>query len=390
MIFRWAVFYFSAFFSFLVFSLSPYEILGIKETATDEEIKKAYLKRAKEVHPDSSGLPKEQALAEFKAVQSAWEQLTKARKAETLEDRYARAAERRQMSEKLSARDEAAKWLEAQWSQGKFSANTIRELPRFKASQRQPLFGLEPNRSPKDDGEWEAIEDFFRRHQSEYLENNPSASELHQLLTALDNYKNLTGRFVQSVKKGLTEPFENAFFERAHDKGMFLQAITDKLERMAKAGVFLNSTNPASEREKTLRRPSQLFAERFGDPLSNPVHQLAQAVLEKTFSEVEGNITKLHEMGSLIRGFAPALPPEESLQFLGNLLEKLEGLPSRYQLKSDLRELKARATTEVARVFEKNPNLKKLYLDKTSFWKRFSENLPVCDLILGKIARKLD
>src|SRR5690606_35794131 len=49
-------------------SASPYEILGVPATATDDELRRAYRRRLRETHPDAGGLA-----AEFHAVQQAWE-----------------------------------------------------------------------------------------------------------------------------------------------------------------------------------------------------------------------------------------------------------------------------------------------------------------------------
>lgn len=47
---------------------SPYEILGVASTASDDELRRAYRRRLRETHPDAGGVA-----AEFHAVQEAWE-----------------------------------------------------------------------------------------------------------------------------------------------------------------------------------------------------------------------------------------------------------------------------------------------------------------------------
>ena len=52
-----------------------YEVLGVSKTATEEEIKKAYRKLAKQYHPDLNPDDKE-AEAKFKEVNEAYEVLS--------------------------------------------------------------------------------------------------------------------------------------------------------------------------------------------------------------------------------------------------------------------------------------------------------------------------
>lgn len=53
-----------------------YEVLGVSKTATDEELKKAYRKLAKQYHPDANPDNKEEAEKKFKEINEAYENLS--------------------------------------------------------------------------------------------------------------------------------------------------------------------------------------------------------------------------------------------------------------------------------------------------------------------------
>lgn len=57
-----------------------YEVLGVSKTATDEELKKAYRKLAKQYHPDANLDNKEEAEKKFKEVNEAYEVLSDSQK----------------------------------------------------------------------------------------------------------------------------------------------------------------------------------------------------------------------------------------------------------------------------------------------------------------------
>ena len=53
-----------------------YEVLGVSKTATEEELKKAYRKLAKQYHPDANPDNREEAEAKFKELNEAYEVLS--------------------------------------------------------------------------------------------------------------------------------------------------------------------------------------------------------------------------------------------------------------------------------------------------------------------------
>ena len=57
-----------------------YEILGVSKTATDDELKKAFRKKAKQWHPDANPDNKKEAEAKFKEVNEAYEVLSNPQK----------------------------------------------------------------------------------------------------------------------------------------------------------------------------------------------------------------------------------------------------------------------------------------------------------------------
>ena len=64
-----------------------YEVLGVSKTATDEELKKAYRKLAKQYHPDANPNDRENAEAKFKEVNEAYEVLSDKQK-RTMYDQF--------------------------------------------------------------------------------------------------------------------------------------------------------------------------------------------------------------------------------------------------------------------------------------------------------------
>ncbi len=63
--------------------LDPYKVLGLRQSASDSELKSAYRRLVKKYHPDAlQGMGEDvvkEAEASFRQIQSAYEELCKAR-----------------------------------------------------------------------------------------------------------------------------------------------------------------------------------------------------------------------------------------------------------------------------------------------------------------------
>lgn len=358
------------------FALDPYQTLGVSPSATDEEIKKAYLSKARTAHPDVSSLPKGEAEKQFKAIQTAWEHIQKLRQHHTRVD-----------TEKAQAKREAKEILEKALSNNRFGPTTIEALPRFQASHKKSPFPSA--RSSKDEGEWEAIEEFLKDHEQSILNSSLTETELNHLMRNLDEYAELTGKAVQAIRGGITEAFEDRILEKTNDRGFFISTLKERLDRFYRSGVYHVTSAPAEARKQSLSNIIDLYSQKFGEEASISGAKLSQELLEHSFDVVANSPARSHELGSILRAIPPALPAKDALTFLGNFLEKLELLSKKTPNTGSHKILRERAERTVERIFEKNPELKKDYVSKTTFWKKFITRIPQCERILGSIARTL-
>ncbi|NBX77051.1 MAG: hypothetical protein EBQ92_10890 [Proteobacteria bacterium] len=362
---RWLTFWVLFFLESTLLFADPYQVLGVSSDASPEEIKKAYLNKARAEHPDVSSLPKAEAEKRFKEVQRAWEDIQK---------RQVRTVEVNQ--DKKAAKEEAQRILESAWNENTFGPDTFKKLPRFKQlNARSPLSPM-PNRGAKEEGEWEAIEEFLKKRETDLVREKPET--LLGILRSIDGYTQLTGGSVKAIRGGLTNKLEKSVFENTNNKSVFLDALMERLERLNRAGAFLQSTTPTEERERAFENIPELFAARFGSSeASSAEMQVAQALLEHGFNRIGSNRVQAHELGYLIRSIPPALSPREKLSYLADFIQRLG---------NSSQDLKSRAERAIQQVFLKNADLANEYADKMTFWKKLTRKNTVCDLILGKLA----
>jgi len=348
---------------------SPYSVLGLSETASDEEVKKAYLKKVKEFHPDTSALPPGEAQKKFKELQTAWEQIQK----KMPRTHFAN-------EDRARAREEAAQILEKAWEEGTFSAATVETLPRKKAYlKRSPLVAL-PGRGPKEEGEWEALASFLQKRMPQLMTRLSQPEAMDSLILAIQSYQGMTGTAVQQIRAGLLEPLEDFLLDSTADTPSFIKAVGVRMERLPSQDALLTNALAKMQAQAALALNSTLEA---------VPKKLAQELLEEKFDAIWKNPVRNHELGFLLPVFNAWLSPSDHIELLGNLLEKLESLPLSARQLGGVKSIQERAERAVERIFQKNPELKAPLIEKTAFWKRFFQSVPRCEILLGRLARRL-
>lgn len=347
---------------------SPYSILGVSEDASEDTLKKAYLQKVKETHPDTSPLPTNEAQKRFKEVQSAWEEIQKRKPNKSLSGQ-----------DREQARKDAESLLEKEWKQGRFGSQTIDSLPRKQAAQKPSPLARVSGRGPKEEGEWEALSSFIRKHQVEILQQTSQPQDILSLISAIEDYQNLLGTAARDLREGLLEPFEDHLIERASSPERFLKAVMGRMERIP----------PSDElRKKALEKMRAQAALTLYSTLEEVPKSLARELLEEKFETIRKNPVRAHELGFLIPTFQSWLPPKDNLALLGKLLENLESLPPSARKSGGVRDIQNRTERAAERLFQKYPELKTPFLGKASIWNRFFGTSPRCEVILGRIAAK--
>jgi|688.fasta_scaffold37437_6 hypothetical protein len=368
----------------------PYQLLGVSPQASEEEITQAYRRKAKETHPDVSSLPPEQAQEAFKRIQTAWEQIKRAKTLGPSRSESTDAYHQRKEQEKKEAQVKATAILEKDWADGLFGSTTLDKLPQLSgaATRRGNFPGVA--HGPKEDGEWEAVRTFLNNKQDEFLRRNPTPADISDLLTRLDGYTDLTGQAVKDIRGGITHSLEQYIFENTNDRELFLDTLRSRIERLSRAGAFVQSTNPTEERKKALGKAPELYFEKFNlakGEVGSPAFQLSKELMQSTFTQVKQSPSKIHELGALLRGLPPLLNSEEKLLFLGDFMENLDSISNQHNRSPVYKDLVNRAEKLIERVFQSNPELRTYYAGKNSFWNRITSQGTRCERILGKIAR---
>lgn len=91
----------------------------------------------------------------------------------------------------------------------------------------------------------------MKKHETDLVREKPET--LLEILRSLDGYTQLTGSSVKAFRGGLTNKLEKSVFENTNNKSVFLDALMERLERLNRAGAFLQSTTPPKKENEPLR-----------------------------------------------------------------------------------------------------------------------------------------
>lgn len=339
----------------LAFS-DPYSILGISPDSNPEEIKKAYLKKARELHPDVSPLPKAQAEKAFKELQGAWETIQQKK---TSPSPTLRAKE--------SARKQAEDFFKKNWERGNWGADSFQGLSRWQKAQTLSSLSPLPARGPEEEGEWLAISHFLRSHQAEIITSK--ASELGQVLENIETYFALTAESVKDTRAGLLEPFEMAVLANSKSKEDFLESFQKRGERLLRTGSF------------SMGDSKRFFTEKFFDSVPLTDLEMAQDLLKTRLELIRQAPPTLHEAGFFLRILPKVFSSEEQLSFLLTFKDQLDSLPREVKRQGSFRDLQSRIGQARERVMRINPSFKK---ESPSFFRTFTE---ACSGVLKKLKK---
>lgn len=377
------------FFISLKLFANPYSVLGISPDSSDEEVLNAYREKAKQTHPDRSSLPAGVATQHFKKVQSAYEEIQKLRKSTDRARNASASNSFKRDAEKAAAKTTAKSILEKAWTTHTFSQLNLSDLPvisKLTNSKRQDAHG----RGPKEEGEWEAVREFFAAHQLKYLKENPPAEKVSSLLRDIELYMDYNGQTVKDIRSGFTAPLEEWLSNHATDRDQFLDSLVGRFRRLSRAGAFPSSDSTPKERSKlfgsSLAKYKELFPSNDNSEQSL-ASQATREIVQRGLQQIDSNPLRVNELEFLFRSVPAALDEEERLQYLGDLKIQIDSL-AKGKNYGTLRDFSGRVENAIQRVFDKNPSLKNKYSQKSSFWNRFIGSINQCDLLLGKLAKR--
>lgn len=374
-------------FTSLTLVANPYSVLGISPDSSDEEVLNAYREKAKQTHPDKSSLPATEAAKQFKKIQAAFEEIKKLRSSARLVTNTSPAENLRRQAEKAAAKTAATNLLEKAWTTHTFSQLNLSDLPvisKLTNSRIQFAHG----RGPKEEGEWEAVREFLAAHQLEYLKSNPPTEKIFSLLRDIELYMDYNGQTVKDIRSGFAEPIEDWLFNNTTNKDQFLDTLAGRFRRLSRAGAFPLSRSTPEERAKlfggSLKKYEELFVSNESSEQSL-ASQLAGDLIQSSLKKIDSNPFRLNELEFLFRSVPAALDQEEKLKYLGDLKIQIESLTKQKNY-GTVRDFSSRLDKAIQKVFDKNPDLKIKYSQKSSLLNRISGKVSQCEILLGKLS----